>query len=173
MVPAATRPAPIPVTDLNRRCIEPDLSLGRTRENDHGFRPAPVVVWHRSVLVVADTDRITRATDLDAIARRHVGRSGPCWCDLRVDGRPRGNPILPGQDQNRSTVTGRPFDGIRSSGRSCRTVGRLLIVDERLAANRENWNDRTIIHLGSQFYDVERWLREQRGPRPREVDALG
>ncbi|MGO9874553.1 MAG: class I SAM-dependent methyltransferase [Acidimicrobiia bacterium] len=46
-------------------------------------------------------------------------------------------------------------------------------MDERLAANRENWNDRTIIHLGSQFYDVDRWLREQRGPRPREVHALG
>jgi len=49
----------------------------------------------------------------------------------------------------------------------------LTIVDERLAANRENWDDRTIIHLGSHFYDVERWLREQRGPRPREVAALG
>jgi SAM-dependent methyltransferase len=48
-----------------------------------------------------------------------------------------------------------------------------MFVDKRLAANRENWNDRTIIHLGSRFYDFERWLCEQPGPRRREVDALG
>ena len=46
-------------------------------------------------------------------------------------------------------------------------------MDERLAANRENWNDRTGIHLESEFYDVERWLRDERGPRPREIAALG
>jgi SAM-dependent methyltransferase len=46
-------------------------------------------------------------------------------------------------------------------------------MDERLAANLENWNDRTAIHLGSAFYDVEGWLRDGRGPRPREVEMLG
>jgi SAM-dependent methyltransferase len=46
-------------------------------------------------------------------------------------------------------------------------------MDERLAANREKWNDRTGIHLRSTFYDVEGWLRDQRGPRAREREALG
>ncbi len=46
-------------------------------------------------------------------------------------------------------------------------------MDPHVAANRENWNDRTRIHLQSQFYDVEGWLREPRGPRPREIEALG
>jgi SAM-dependent methyltransferase len=46
-------------------------------------------------------------------------------------------------------------------------------VDERLEANRANWDDRTAIHLESQFYDVEGWLREARGPRAREREALG
>ena len=46
-------------------------------------------------------------------------------------------------------------------------------MDERLAANRAHWDDRTDIHLESRFYDVEGWLREQRGPRRREVEALG
>jgi len=40
-------------------------------------------------------------------------------------------------------------------------------------ANRANWDDRTRIHLGSRFYDVEGWLRDRPGPRPREVEALG
>lgn len=46
-------------------------------------------------------------------------------------------------------------------------------MDEHLAQNRANWDDRTGIHLGSKFYDVERWLREQPGPRAREIAALG
>lgn len=41
------------------------------------------------------------------------------------------------------------------------------------ATNRANWDERTAIHLRSQFYDVDGWLREGRGPRPREVAALG
>jgi SAM-dependent methyltransferase len=41
------------------------------------------------------------------------------------------------------------------------------------AANRANWDDRAGIHLESAFYDVEGWLRDQPGPRPREIDALG
>ena len=50
-------------------------------------------------------------------------------------------------------------------------------MDERLAANRDNWDDRTGIHLDSAFYDVEGWLRGDKGrglgPRPREIEALG
>jgi SAM-dependent methyltransferase len=46
-------------------------------------------------------------------------------------------------------------------------------MDERLATNRENWNDRTAVHLDSAFYDVEGWLRDRRQPRAREVEALG
>jgi 2-polyprenyl-3-methyl-5-hydroxy-6-metoxy-1,4-benzoquinol methylase len=46
-------------------------------------------------------------------------------------------------------------------------------MDPRVAQNRENWDDRTQIHLGSKFYDVERWLRDQPGPRAREIEALG
>lgn len=44
---------------------------------------------------------------------------------------------------------------------------------EALSANRANWDDRTPIHLRSAFYDVEGWLTSGRGPRSREVDALG
>ena len=46
-------------------------------------------------------------------------------------------------------------------------------MDERLAANRANWDDRTAIHVASEFYDVEGWLRDERGPPPREIEALG
>jgi SAM-dependent methyltransferase len=46
-------------------------------------------------------------------------------------------------------------------------------MDERLVANRSNWNDRTKVHLVSQFYDVEGWLREPRRPRAHEAEALG
>ncbi len=46
-------------------------------------------------------------------------------------------------------------------------------MEERLEANRANWDERTDVHLGSRFYDVEGWLRSQRGPRPRDVEALG
>ena len=45
--------------------------------------------------------------------------------------------------------------------------------DERIATNLDHWNDRAGIHVESRFYDVEGWLRDQRGPRPREVQALG
>lgn len=46
-------------------------------------------------------------------------------------------------------------------------------MDERSAANRANWDDRTAIHLRSRFYDVEGWLRDERGPPRREREALG
>jgi phthiocerol/phenolphthiocerol synthesis type-I polyketide synthase E len=45
--------------------------------------------------------------------------------------------------------------------------------DEDLRVNRANWDERAGIHLESRFYDVEGWLREGRGPRVREVEALG
>jgi SAM-dependent methyltransferase len=44
---------------------------------------------------------------------------------------------------------------------------------EYLAANRDNWNDRATVHLASNFYDVAGWLREERGPRQCELEALG
>ena len=46
-------------------------------------------------------------------------------------------------------------------------------MDDRLAANRANWDDRTAVHVQSQFYDVEGWLRAAPGPRPREIEMLG
>jgi SAM-dependent methyltransferase len=46
-------------------------------------------------------------------------------------------------------------------------------VDERILANRENWDDRVGVHTGSHFYDVEGWLRDESGPQLRETEALG
>src|SRR3981081_277256 len=46
-------------------------------------------------------------------------------------------------------------------------------MDERLAANRAIWDERAAIHLESHSYDVDGWLRERRGPRAEEVEALG
>jgi SAM-dependent methyltransferase len=46
-------------------------------------------------------------------------------------------------------------------------------MDDYIAANRANWDDRTALHLESRFYDVEGWLREPRRPRSYESDALG
>jgi SAM-dependent methyltransferase len=46
-------------------------------------------------------------------------------------------------------------------------------LDERLAVNRANWDERTAIHLRSRFYDLEGWLRDRRGPRSWEHEALG
>jgi SAM-dependent methyltransferase len=46
-------------------------------------------------------------------------------------------------------------------------------VDERIAANRANWDARTPVHVASRAYDVERWLADQRGPRADEAALLG
>ncbi len=46
-------------------------------------------------------------------------------------------------------------------------------MDPRVAANRDNWNDRTPVHLRSDFYDVEGWVRDAPGPRARELEMLG
>jgi SAM-dependent methyltransferase len=43
----------------------------------------------------------------------------------------------------------------------------------QMEANRVNWDERTRIHTGSRFYDVEGWLASGAGPRRREYDALG
>ncbi|HXQ90669.1 MAG TPA: class I SAM-dependent methyltransferase [Acidimicrobiales bacterium] len=45
--------------------------------------------------------------------------------------------------------------------------------DEAVAQNRASWDERVPIHVASEFYDVEGWLREGRGPRPEESAALG
>jgi len=45
--------------------------------------------------------------------------------------------------------------------------------DDWQLANRVNWDERTAIHVRSEFYDVDRWLQERRGPREWEVAALG
>jgi SAM-dependent methyltransferase len=52
-------------------------------------------------------------------------------------------------------------------------VGAVTERDELLAANRANWDDRTGVHLESRFYDVEGWLRDGRGPRSWDAEALG
>ncbi len=46
-------------------------------------------------------------------------------------------------------------------------------VDDALAANRAWWDAAVPVHLASDFYDVEGWLAQGRGPRPREVAVLG
>jgi SAM-dependent methyltransferase len=46
-------------------------------------------------------------------------------------------------------------------------------MDERLQANRTHWDDRTDIHVRSDFYDVDGWLRAGRAPRSYEAEALG
>ena len=45
-------------------------------------------------------------------------------------------------------------------------------MDERLAANRANWDDRTGIHLRSRFYDND-WPRAAPGPGAWEIEMLG
>ncbi len=42
-----------------------------------------------------------------------------------------------------------------------------------MSTNRANWEDRVQVHTASDFYDVEGWLRDGRGPRPRELEAIG
>ncbi len=46
-------------------------------------------------------------------------------------------------------------------------------VDPAFAQNRASWDERVPIHVASEFYDVEGWLREGRGPRPEEAAAVG
>lgn len=47
------------------------------------------------------------------------------------------------------------------------------IAADYIAANRSNWDDRVPIHLASQFYDVEGWLRDRPPPTPWERELLG
>jgi SAM-dependent methyltransferase len=46
-------------------------------------------------------------------------------------------------------------------------------VDERVAQNRRNWDDRVAVHLASAFYDVDGWLARKPGPRDQELEVLG
>ena len=46
-------------------------------------------------------------------------------------------------------------------------------MDERIAANRANWDARTAVHVASRAYDIEGWLAEERGPRADEAALLG
>ena len=45
--------------------------------------------------------------------------------------------------------------------------------DGVFAQNRASWDERVPIHVASDFYDVEGWLGEGRGPRPHESAMLG
>jgi len=45
--------------------------------------------------------------------------------------------------------------------------------DDAFAQNRASWDQRVPVHVASEFYDVEGWLRQGRGPRPEEAAALG
>jgi SAM-dependent methyltransferase len=47
------------------------------------------------------------------------------------------------------------------------------MMHERFDANQASWDERTTLHLDSLFYDVEGWLRDQPGPRAREIELLG
>lgn len=46
-------------------------------------------------------------------------------------------------------------------------------MDDRLAANQSNWDDRVPIHMASRFYDVTKWLSSERMPRERELALIG
>jgi SAM-dependent methyltransferase len=46
-------------------------------------------------------------------------------------------------------------------------------MDERMEANRANWDDRVAIHVASEFYDVAGWLAGRRDPRPWEIELMG
>jgi len=53
------------------------------------------------------------------------------------------------------------------------TSGPLSGDPEPLTANRSWWDSAVAVHLASEFYDVEGWLADGRGPRPREAAVLG
>jgi SAM-dependent methyltransferase len=46
-------------------------------------------------------------------------------------------------------------------------------MDNWLAVNRANWDERAAIHVTSKFYDINGWLRDEPGPTTLEVNALG
>ena len=45
--------------------------------------------------------------------------------------------------------------------------------DDPLEDNRRWWNRAVPVHVASDFYDVDGWLADRRGPRAREAAALG
>ena len=46
-------------------------------------------------------------------------------------------------------------------------------MDDHLEANRANWDDRVPIHVASDLYGVDAWLRDRPGLRLWEAEALG
>jgi SAM-dependent methyltransferase len=46
-------------------------------------------------------------------------------------------------------------------------------MENWLAANQANWDDRAAIHVRSKFYDIDGWLRDEPGPTALERSALG
>ncbi|MHB1087620.1 MAG: class I SAM-dependent methyltransferase [Acidimicrobiales bacterium] len=46
-------------------------------------------------------------------------------------------------------------------------------MDDQLAANRANWDDRVPIHMASRFYDVAGWSASERLPSERERALIG
>ncbi|MHB1208437.1 MAG: class I SAM-dependent methyltransferase [Acidimicrobiales bacterium] len=46
-------------------------------------------------------------------------------------------------------------------------------MDERIAANQANWDDRVPIHLASRFYDVDGWVAREPMPLERESALIG
>ncbi len=52
-------------------------------------------------------------------------------------------------------------------------VAGVVPAHEAQEANRRWWEAAVPVHLASDFYDVDGWLADGRGPRPREVEALG
>jgi SAM-dependent methyltransferase len=46
-------------------------------------------------------------------------------------------------------------------------------VEEKIAANQANWDERAAVHVGSDFYDVEGFKAGQNALRPFEIDEVG
>ena len=44
--------------------------------------------------------------------------------------------------------------------------------DDPLVANRRWWNRAVPVHVASDFYDVDGWLADRRGPRAREAAVV-
>jgi 2-polyprenyl-3-methyl-5-hydroxy-6-metoxy-1,4-benzoquinol methylase len=64
---------------------------------------------------------------------------------------------------------------VEDDGAPAESVPAAEVVPVQVAqeANRRWWQAAVPVHLASDFYDVEGWLADGRGPRPREVEVLG
>ena len=94
-----------------------------------------------------------------------LGAGGPRFCRQATHASWQALGPIAGR---KSTLSGKRWR--RLTGAELRQA---TTVDERLAANRSNWDERTALHLTSRFYDVETWVRDRRGPRAREIEVLG